>query len=361
MKILFIITGLGMGGAENVVTSLADALARKNHDVSLIYLTGEAIVLPKNPAVKIIPIDMRSATGFLSAYVKVRNIITEFKPDVVHSHMVHANLLARLIRLTTKIPKLICTAHNTYEGGILRMIAYRLTDQLADLSTNVSQEAVEAFEKKRAVPKNKMVAVTNGIDVNKFTPDINVRARIRQELNVGEKTVFISVGRLFDAKDYPNLLHAFVEVKNKHQNTELWIIGDGPLRPEMDSLVLKLDLSSSVIFFGIRHDVPDLMNAADIFVLSSAWEGFGLVVAEALATGKIVVATDCGGPKEIIGDCGFLAPVKNSEALAKVMSQSLSLTQDEVDVLRIKGRSRVIDHYSFERAVDRWLEIYAMV
>lgn len=361
MKILFVITGLGMGGAENVVTSLADALVKKDHDVTLIYLTGAPIVLPKNPAVKIIAINMRSSASFLSAYIKVRHAIKKLKPDIVHSHMVHANVLTRLIRLTTKIPKLICTAHNTNEGGTLRMIAYRLTDRLADISTNVSNEAVVAFEKKHAVPKNKMIAVSNGIDPNKFSPDSNARARIREQFNVGNKIIFISVGRLFDAKDYPNLLYAFAEVNRKHPDTVLWIIGDGPLKSELDSLVSKLGLFSSVIFWGVRHDVPDFMNAADIFVLSSAWEGFGLVVAEAMATGKIAIATDCGGPKEIIGDCGFLVPVRNYKALAESMLKSLALPQDIADSLRIKGRTRVIENYSFDRAVDRWLEIYSMI
>lgn len=358
MKVLFIITGLGMGGAENVVTSLADALAERNHEVTLVYLTGEAIVLPKNPAIKIIAINMHSAAGFLNAYVKVRRIVKEIRPDIVHSHMVHANLLARTVRLTTKIPKLVCTAHNTDEGGTLRMMAYRLTDRLADLSTNVSNEAVVAFEKKGAVPKNKMLAVSNGIDVTKFSPNASTRANIRGEFNAANKSIFISVGRLFDAKDYPNLLNAFANVVKQKRNIELWIVGDGPLKPVLDNLVLKLGLSNHVIFFGVRRDVPDLMNAADVFVLSSAWEGFGLVVAEAMSTEKIVVATDCGGPKEILGDYGFLVPTRNPEALAKAMSQAMSLPEDEAESLRKNGRIRIVMNYSFEKTLQRWLRIY---
>jgi len=359
MKILFVITGLGMGGAENIVVRLADSLAEKNHEITIAYLTGDTIVLPANPDVSVVSLGMKSASSFLSAYLKLRRLIVAIQPDIVHSHMVHANLLARLVRISTRIPKLICTAHSTNEGGFLRMLAYRLTDQLADITTNVSREAVMAFEKKLAVPKNKMLAVSNGIDIHKFSPNQTARDRIRTELNIGNKSVFIAVGRLFEAKDYPNLLRAFAKLTVSYSNVDLWIVGDGPLRSDLDKLVKELSISSSVTFFGVRHDVPNLMNAADFFVLSSVWEGFGLVVAEAMATEKIVIATDCGGPGEVLGGCGFLVPVNDSNALMIAMSQALVLSPEKANIQRIKSRERVVSNYSFSRVVDQWVEIYS--
>jgi glycosyltransferase involved in cell wall biosynthesis len=358
MKIMLVITGLGMGGAEKMVTSLADAFAEKSHEVLLVYLTGQAVLRPKNQDIQIVGFNMTSAMGFFGAYFKLRALISKFKPDVVHSHMVHANLLARLVRLSVYIPKLISTAHNTYEGGKLRMLGYRLTDRLATFSTNVTSEAVEAFEKQGAVSKGRMLIVYNGIDHQKFLPNIIIREKIRDRFQVNSKVVFISVGRLHEAKDYPNLLYAFAKILGRHSNVVLWVIGDGPLRSSLENLVFQLGIKENVIFLGVRDDVANFMNAADVFVLSSAWEGFGLVVAEALATEKVVIATDSGGVKEVLGDCGFLVPVRNSDALASAMQQVLALSKEKQETLGKQGRIRVTDNYCLDSVVEKWLQLY---
>jgi len=358
MKLLFVITGLGMGGAENVVVTLADGMAAKGHEILIVYLTGDAIVTPKNPQIKIVGLGMASAKEFLNAFLKLRKIISEFQPDVIHSHMVHANLLARLVRLTIKIPKLVCTAHSTYEGGRLRMMAYRLTDALADISTNVSKMAVVEFEKLGAVPLGRMIPVLNGIDHRKFSPNDSAREASRKKYCQENEKVFIAIGRLFEAKDYPNLLQAFTQVAQQHKDVKLWIVGDGPLRSNLENLASELGIAKNVLFLGMRHDIAELLNGADVFVLSSAWEGFGLVVAEAMAAEKIVVATDSGGVKEVVGECGFLVPVGNPPALAQAMSDALALPDEKRQSLVRQGSGRVADNYSLDKIIDTWLEIY---
>ncbi len=149
MKILFVITGLGMGGAEHVVSNLADELVKMNHEVKIAYLTGEVLVAPKSSEVEVISIGMNSAKDFAKAYIKLRSLVKDFKPDVVHSHMFHSNILSRLLRLTTNIPKVISTAHSNNEGGKSRMLAYQFTDRLADISTNVSKDAVDSYIAKK--------------------------------------------------------------------------------------------------------------------------------------------------------------------------------------------------------------------
>lgn len=149
MKILYVISGLGVGGAEKVVTSLADSFAANGHEVVIVYLTGEALIKPSNESIQLIGLNVQSAWDMVKAYSHLRVLIKSFRPDVVHSHMVHSNILCRLLRLTIFVPKIISTAHSSNEGGRLRMLAYRLTDFLTDISTNVSGEAVEAFVEKR--------------------------------------------------------------------------------------------------------------------------------------------------------------------------------------------------------------------
>ncbi len=359
MKILLVITGLAMGGAEQVVVGLADKLALKGHDVRIAYLTGPAIVLPSHPAVQVVWLGMKRKADIISAFLCLRKLILNFKPDVVHSHMVHANLLARVVKIFVAIPRLICTAHSTNEGGRLRMLAYRLTDSLADISTNVSQAAVTEFEKKGAVPLGRMISVLNGIDTEKFSLNIDARQRLRKAMGIEGEKVMLAVGRLFDAKDYPNLLRAFRDVLKNDPSVSLWIVGDGPLRANLEALVESLGCKNQVNFLGIRRDISDIMSAADVFVLSSAWEGFGLVVGEAMATRRVVVATDCGGVRELLADTGYLVRPSDPVELSRALRKALSMPMDEADTLGLHARQRIVDGFSLKAAVERWLKIYS--
>lgn len=361
MKILFIITGLGMGGAERQVCDLADKLAAKGHQVVLVSLTGGSLNHPQSIAVKLVEVGMaKTPFGFIKAYQSVRRLINEFKPDVMHSHMIHANIFARLLRLTTDIPRLVCTAHSTNEGGRGRILAYRLTDRLCDISTNVSQEAVDAFVQQGAVPAGRMVAIHNGINTEHFRYSAISRERLRAELGLAEHIpLLLAVGRLTAAKDYPNLLTAFAALPPVFGVAQLAIIGMGEDEDNIKARVISQGLSDRVHFLGLRRDVNEWMSAADVFVLSSAWEGFGLVVAEAMACERAVVATDCGGVKEVVGNAGFLVSPKDSEKLASAMSDALELSVSARTHFGSLARKRVEDNYSLSSVCERWLKIYS--
>ena len=359
MRIAFVITGLNMGGAEKMVTALADAMVAKGHQVLIVYLIGQAMVLPTSPDVRVVGLRVSSGRQVVKAFLELRALLRDFRPDVVHSHMVHANILSRLVRLVAPVPRLICTAHNTDEGGRLRMLAYRLTDRLADISTNVSDEAVLAFINSKAVARGRMQTVHNGIPTSIFRFDAHGRERIRSELAATPDTqVILAVGRLSEQKDYANLLHAIVQVEQAESGFVLWIAGDGPLRQELHALADTLGISPRVRFLGVRHDIPKLMSAADVFVLSSAWEGFGLVAAEAMACERVVVATDCGGVREVVGDTGYLVPARNSQALAAALTKAMGLPSAEKSRLGRIARQRVEAHYSLDQAVEKWSNLY---
>lgn len=358
MKILLTITGLAMGGAEHVVVNLADALTARGYQVKIAYLTGEALVLPKSASVEVVSIGMQGSKDFFKAYFKLRRVVKYFKPDVVHGHMIHANLLSRLLRLTVSIPKLICTSHSNNEGGTLRMLAYRLTDRLADISTNVSQDAVDEFVKKGAVKAGRMVAVVNGIDINRFVFNTDARTALRHQLNLESKKMLLAVGRLDKPKDYPNLLNAIAQLVNTRKDFKVFIAGDGPLKSDLLSLVKRLEITDFVDFLGVRRDIPELMSAADSFVLPSAWEGFGLVVAEAMACERVVVATDCGGVKEVVGSNGFLVEPKNNDLLAQALNEALNVSDADRVEIGAGARQRIIDHFSLDANVEAYLKLY---
>ena len=360
MKILYVITGLGQGGAERVVCDLADKMYEKGNEVKIAYLTGNVLTKPRYQEIELIKINLNSLRLFPLAYIKLSKIIKNFEPDVVHSHMVHANIFTRLVRITTSIKKLICTAHNSDEGGGSRMLAYRFTHNLADLTTNVSNEAVQAFIEKKAVPGSDIITTYNGIDLSRFFYNSEAKNKILNELNLNTNSYLIlAVGRFSEQKDYPNLLHAFKILKNKSLgDIKLIIAGDGELRSEIEKIIDELGLKQDIHLLGRRNDIPDLMSAADLFVLSSKYEGFGLVVAEAMACKTLVVATDCGGVAEVLNNDQFLVPPLNSNVLAEKMYYALTLSEEEKNKNIIKNLCHIEKNFSLEKIIEKWIYLY---
>ncbi len=355
MKILYVITGLGLGGAEKVVCDLADQMSALGHQVKIAYLVGEVLVRPNNIHIEIVPLGLHSLYELYSASKKYKKLIQDFKPDVVHAHMVHANIFARLNRMFCAIPRLICTAHSNNEGGWVRMITYRLTNSLSEVLTNVSENACQSFQRQGAATLSQIQTVYNGINLELYT------FHNKKNLEANKDTIqFLSVGRFHEAKDYPNLLHAVTIFHKslKYKKCIFNIAGDGELRPQIEALIEQLGLKDHVTLLGRRDDIPQLMQEADFFILPSAYEGFGLVVAEAMACGAFVIATNSGGVAEVMGDTGMLVPPKDSKALAEAIKIVVSKTPSEIQENNLKARQRIEELFSLESSVKKWLALY---
>lgn len=360
MKILYVITGLGQGGAERVVCDLADKMYENGFEVKIAYLTGDILTHPAHKEVELIKINLNNIVTLPIAYLNLSRLIKQYNPDVVHSHMVHANILSRLIRINTPVKKLICTAHNSNEGGKFRMLVYRVTHRLSNLTTNVSNEASKAFIEKKAVPHTDITTIYNGIDLAKFYHRIESRVKILKELNLSNDSFLIlAVGRFSHQKDYPNLLNAYKILKNSGiLHTKLIVAGDGELRIEIETKILELDLNNDVILLGRRQDIPELMSAADLFVLPSMYEGFGLVVAEAMACETLVVATDCGGVSEVLNNTDFLTPPSNPHKLSEKILYCLNLNEFQKKEFLLKNSDHVRNNFSLDKIVKKWIELY---
>lgn len=359
MKILLLITGLGLGGAEKVVTSLADQLVEVGHQVKIAYLRGEITVRPQHADIELLDLGLTSLSNFAQSRQRFIKLMQQFQPDIVHAHMFHAILFARLLRQQAKIPYLISTAHSKAIGGKARQWLYRLTDAKSDLNTNVSEEATAFFIEQKAFGKQHSTTVTNGIDTQKFQYAAQTRQQLRQQFALSADTpVLMAVGRLMEAKDYPNLIQAFQQLQTTTPSAQLFIVGEGVLRKALEQQVQQLGLQQQIHFLGARSDVPALLSMADVFVLSSAWEGFGLVVAEAMSCERVVIATDCGGVSEVLGQPEWLVPPQNAEMLSKKMLKAVQLSTHEKAQLGQHNRQRVIEQYSMQHMLEHWLALY---
>jgi glycosyltransferase involved in cell wall biosynthesis len=362
-RIMFIVNCLDIGGAEVQVMRLAVGMIKRAWQVSVVSLIplGPLAQPLRESGAEVFTLGMRPGIPNPTAILRLRRIIRRVRPEVVHSHIIHANILARITRLFAPVPVLVCTAHNLVESGRVLESCYRYTDRLGDLLTNVSQAAVDRYVEIGAAPKERIRFMPNGLDLAAFPCDPVERVRLRKELACDDRFVWLAVGRFRVQKDYPNMLRAFAAASaDRPERSVLLIAGSGPTEHEARQLAEALKLNDRVRFLGIRTDVPALMNMADAFLLSSAWEGMPLVLQEAAASKLPIVATDVGGNREVAldGKSAFLVPARDASALAGAMRRMTDLSPEQRLAMARAGFDHVVSHYDIDRVLDRWESIY---
>jgi glycosyltransferase involved in cell wall biosynthesis len=366
MRIMFLSTTMGMGGADQQLLTVTDGLRSRSHDVMIVSLTplGPMGLEARELGIATESLEMQRGVPDPRGLLRLARLMRAWKPEVLHSHMVHANLLARVVRLVAPVPALVSTIHSINDGGRLRMAAYRLSNRLVDQMTIVSQAAADRFISERIIPKELLTVFPNSVDTERFrNVPPGTRDSVRRALGLEGQFAWLAVGRFEVAKDYPNMLRAFAKVREHYPEALLLLVGRGSLQPETEALTQTLGIAGSVRFLGVRRDVPEVMSAADGYVMSSAWEGMPIVLLEAAAAGLPIVATRVGGNQEVVRheDSGFLVPPRNSEALCGAMLRLMELPDIERRALGVRGSEYVQDQYGLTRALERWEELYRRV
>ena len=366
MRILLLSTSMGMGGADQQLLSAALGLRDRGHEVRIVSLTplGEMGARARAAGLQIDSLEMQRGVPDPRALVRLIRLVRAWRPAVLHSHMLHANLMARALRPFTRIPAVVSTIHNIDEGGRLRMLAYRLSNGLVDHMTIISQAAADRFIRDRIVPRALLEVVPNGVDTERYQGlPAGTRDRLRRSLQLDREFVWLAVGRFEAAKDHPNMLRAFARVVAQRPDAVLLLVGRGRLQAEVEALAGTLALAGRVRFVGTREDVPELMTVADGYVMSSAWEGMPMVLLEAGAGGLPIVATRVGGNAEVVqeGVSGFLVPPGNDQALGAAMLRLMALPEAERRAMGTRGHDHVRQHYGLGRVVDRYEAIYRAV
>jgi len=368
MRIVTVLTSLGAGGAEKHALAVAERMTKRGHAIAVLSLMPR--VAEEWPcACEILHLNMRKTPASLvTGLMRARRFLLEFRPDVVHSHSFHANIFARLLRIGAPRAVVLSTVHNVNEGGRMRMLAYRLTDGLSRRTVVVSAAAADRFARLKAIPQRKCFVLNLGIDTDEFAPDAARRDEVRKAEGAGAKFIWLSAGRLVPAKDFPNLLGAFKHVRSQFPDAELWIAG-APVAKDVNHAAAgaaepanamdgQQNIQKGVRWLGFRGDMPALMDAADGFVLASAWEGLPLVLMEAMAMEKTIVATDVGGVRELVADFGVLAPPRDSAALAEAMLTAMRRSGEKRARLGRAARERILRQFSVDEAADRWEAMY---
>jgi glycosyltransferase involved in cell wall biosynthesis len=360
-KIAIFIQSLGIGGAERMAINLIKGLMQQGLQVDLLLADCSGGLLSEVPA-QVTIIDLKGKRVLFSLFPLVRYLRTRH-PDLLYGIQTHTSLIAVwAVRLARVHTRLVISIHNMLSTQLAAVptmrnkIIVRLASLffgLADGAICVSQGVAEDFIKTTGMPPQKTHVVYNPVVFPGF--DQAAREPISHPwFAPGNEPVILAVGRLVVQKDYPTLLRAF-SIVNKKRPVHLLILGEGQERDRLEALIQELGISENVQMPGFVKNPYAYMARARLLVLSSRWEGFGNVLAEALASGTPVVSTDCkSGPGEILaeGRFGRLVPVGDAQALAAAMLETLQTPPDQAML-----RQRAQD-FTLEKSVKEYLRVF---
>lgn len=336
-KISIVLPDLRGGGAERLHVYLANDWIKRGYSVEIVLMRkrGELLSL-LSPEVTLVDLGV-DRIRYLTR--PLRNHLRQSRSDVVLSAMwplTSATVIAWL--LSGRHGRLILSDHNQLSVSCLRELKIsplflktlmRATYPFATGIVAVSQGVKEDLCRLGGFRDTQIKVIYNPAATG-ISPHREVSAVGDQLWGAGFKHHILSVGTLKVQKDHETLIRAFARLPSD-LNAKLTILGEGPLRPRLENLITELGLNERVSMPGFATDPYPWFRSADLFVLSSQWEGFGNVIVEALECGVPVVSTDCpSGPAEILenGRYGKLVPVNDADALAAAMSASLAESHD---------------------------------
>ena len=355
LKLIQIIPSLKGGGAEKLAMQMHLLFLEQGIESHLISFTGDCPPNMPNTYSLNLP-HQRSAKAVFHLVLAIRKFVRKYgAPDVIHTHLFPAQLFTPLALVLLRLKTvLITTEHNTnnrrrntFLGKILDKGMYKPYDAIICISDG----ARISLQTWQPSTKQKLTIIHNGIDLKKF----NLRLQ-KSPFRKG-RVVIISVGSLTLRKGYKTALRAISLLTE--QQIEYWIVGDGPEKKELENLVVKYEIADRVKFLGWRDDIPELLPKADIFLLTSMWEGFGLVVAEAMATGLPVVVSNVPGVGEVVGAdglCGYLVEPQNAEGFAMRLKMLIQANDER----KRMGRNAVLraQKFSIEETAKKYISLY---
>ena len=357
--ITHVITTIDRGGAEKHLLQLASAQVSKGFRVRVIFLKGSGELSRDFEQNGCLVVNHLSNKNILIQILKLRRI---FKDDcrVIHAHLPRAELLTSI----SSINKFVVTRHNA-EKFFPKAPDFlsRLLSRYVSLNTYACigiSNSVKAFLlENREWPSNSEITVIHyGVQAHTLNPSVE-KKKLLQDLKIPNTSKVVgTIARVVPQKDYPTLLKSFEIVNKKYPNSYLISVGEGFLQPEMHKLSIELRIAENIRWIGKVENVDNYLQLFDCFVLTSIYEGFGLVLLEAANAGLPIVASNISAIPEVLGRAyKYLAQPGSCEQFANFIIQSLT-ESSPIDLVKIN--QEIMDRFSVEKMLNSTLETYGI-
>jgi len=362
-RVLYIVNSLDAGGAQRTLIDLAKNLDRRKYKPHVLCLHKSGLYMDQvavNMEVSVLALPYRMR---IREILEVGAMIRKYEPAIVHTFLTNANRWGTIAARISRVPIVVnslqnCYYYETWSQKVVDRLAFSLASHAVSCS-----EAVRKFHVQyKRYPPRKISTIYNAVDTAKFRPAED-KSHLRTLLGIRSDAMVIGItGGLIKQKGHEYLLEAAADLHGKNGNIEYVFVGDGPLRSDLEAKAASLGLKDHVFFLGVRRDVGALIQGFDIFTLPSLWEGFGIAIAEAMASGVPVVATSVDGIRELVddGSTGILVPPGDPIALGIALSD---LAGDPLQrkAMGAAGRTRIIEQFSLSAMVSAYEKLYSQL
>ena len=374
IRVLHVITGLHSGGAEGVLYNLCKEDVDTDHVVISMMHAAEYSERLRDIGVHVHHLDMPRGRMTFGGLMRLFRLVRSARPDVVQTWMYHADLIGGIVARAVGVKRVVWgIRHSDLAAGHSKR-STRLVARLSGMLSRVVPVGIVSCADSAArahIPlgydPRRMVVIENGYDFTRFRVDEEARRACRTDLGLShDEPVIGMVARLHPQKDHRNLLSAVAQALRADRQFRCVLAGadasaDNPILRES---IVRHGVQDHVLALGRRADIPRIMNALDLHVLSSSGEGFPNVLAEAMACGTPCVSTDVGDAARIVGDTGWIVPPGDSVALAAAIAKAVhEMTADPIrwEGRRQAARARCLAEFGVDRMVRRYQEVWRSV
>lgn len=372
MFVLYVIDSLARGGAEQSLVSLAPELQNRGVRLAVAPLHRKLdLISPLQQAgIEVFAPDKRFGYKRL---LEVKELAGRLRPDLIHTTLFQADITGRIAATLARRPVVSSLVNISYGRDQARsptVPSWKLrAAQVMDATTArtvtrfhaISEHIADIMSRRLFISRKRIDVIPRGRDAEKIGRRTQARRmHNRDRLGLSDKShALLAVARQEYQKGLDVLLEALPQVLVRAPETRLLLVGrEGNLTQELHTRMQELQIMDHVNFLGIRDDVPNLMCAADVFVLPSRWEGFGSVILEAMATEIPIVATDLGPVREVVGEhSALLVPKENVDALAEAVVATLGDPRGSEARAR-KARSRFLEMFTIQAVAERTVGFY---
>jgi glycosyltransferase involved in cell wall biosynthesis len=363
LRILYTVNRMDVGGSQTHLVQVLRLLDRRRFEPLLCCLSGKGALLETagqtGATVISVGLGRLKSPAALGAVVRLARFIRRERIDIVHNYLLRANVVGTLAARIARVPLVLTSKRGCHERHGLELAGARLSNRLADCITTNANAVRDFVHDRERCPLEKMVVIPSGIDTDHFAP--LPHGDYKSRIGVAPDRPMVGVvTRMRVRKGVEEFLRAMALVRERIPAACAAVVGEVALDHALTALVRDLGLDGHLLLLGPRSDMPEVLSAMDLFVLSSHDEGMSNAILEAMAMQKPVVATDVGGTCEVVqpGRTGLLVPPKDVMALAQAITQILTAPGDTVAAMGASARAVAVERFSARSMVRQMEELY---